>query len=187
MVSALSAHAVACVSQRLAARARQGIADRVRIDTRSLALFRIALGLLIVADVALRSRNLALFYTDDGAVPASLAVAVEPLAAYSPYAVVTSTAGVAALFALTALVGVALALGYYTRPVTVLALILVVSLDARKPVRVELRRRVVRGAARARRAPPAGRALVNRRGRRRPSPEALGERGRDRADPRTDG
>ena len=112
---------------------RQWIGARVRIDTRSLALFRIALGLLIVGDIALRSRNLTRFYTDDGAVPASLAVAVEPIAAYSPYAAVTSATGVAALFAVTALVGAALALGYYTRPVTVLALVLVVSLDARNP------------------------------------------------------
>ena len=133
MVSPPPSHVIASVPRRIAARIAEPIGGRVRIDTRSLALFRMALGLLIVADVLLRSRNLEFFYTDSGAVPASLAVAVEPVAAYSPYAVVTSATGVAALFALTGLVGVALALGYYTRPVTVLALLLVVSLDARNP------------------------------------------------------
>ena len=110
-----------------------GVRERVRIDTRSLAAFRVALGLLIVADVLLRSRNLTYFYTDDGVVPVELAVAAEPAAAYSPYAFVTSPRGVAVLFAVTALVGVALAVGYYTRPMTLVALILVVSLDARNP------------------------------------------------------
>ena len=133
MVSPPPSHVIARLPRRIAARVFDWIGARVRIDTRSLALFRFALGLLIVADVLLRSRNLEFFYTDSGAVPASLAVAVEPVAAYSPYAVVTSPTGVAALFALTGLVGVALALGYYTRPVTVLALVLVVSLDARNP------------------------------------------------------
>ena len=133
MVSPPAVRVLARAFRQIVVRVLRWISARVRIDTRSLALFRIALGLLIVADIVLRSRNLTLFYTDHGAVPASLAVAVEPLAAYSPYTTVTSTTGVAALFALTALVGIALALGYYTRPVTVLALVLVVSLDARNP------------------------------------------------------
>ncbi len=124
------------LSRRAAAGIRRiaaGTRERVRIDTRSLAAFRIALGLLIVADVLLRSRNLERFYTDDGVVPAELAIAAEPVAAYSPYALVTSPRGVSVLFVITALVGVALAIGYYTRLMTVTALVLVVSLDARNP------------------------------------------------------
>ena len=117
----------------IARRVGSGARERVRIDTRSLAAFRVALGLLIVADILLRSRNLTHFYTDHGVVPVELAVAAEPVAAYSPYALVTSPRGVAVLFALTALVGVALALGYYTRPMTLIAFVLVVSLDARNP------------------------------------------------------
>ena len=120
---------LAAIVRRVAA----GTRERVRIDTRSLAVFRIALGLLIVADLLLRSRNLTRFYTDQGVVPVELAVAAEPAAAYSVYAFVTSPAGVAGLFALTALVGLALAVGYYTRPMTVVAFVLVVSLDVRNP------------------------------------------------------
>ena len=123
------ARGVGTVARRFVAGTRQ----RTRIDTRSLAAFRIALGLLIVADILLRSRNRTLFYTDEGVVPIELAIAAEPVAAYSPYAFVGSPGGVALLFGLTALVGVALAVGYYTRPVTVVALVLVVSLDARNP------------------------------------------------------
>ena len=44
---------------------------RFGIDTRSLAAFRISLGLLILADLALRSRNLRAFYTDFGVLPRS--------------------------------------------------------------------------------------------------------------------
>ena len=120
-------------AEAVARRVAVGARERVRIDTRSLAAFRIALGLLIVADVLLRSRNLTRFYTDDGVVPVELAVAAESVAAYSPYAFVTSPRGVTVLFAITALVGVALAVGYYTRPMTLVALVLVVSLDARNP------------------------------------------------------
>ena len=119
----------AVIVRRVAAGAR----ERVRIDTRSPAGFRIALGLLIVADILLRSRNLTRFYTEQGVVPMELAVAAEPAAAYSLYAFVTSPTGVAGLFVLTALVGIALAVGYYTRPMTVVAFVLVVSLDARNP------------------------------------------------------
>ncbi|MWV64201.1 HTTM domain-containing protein [Halorubrum sp. JWXQ-INN 858] len=116
-----------------ATRLSGAVRERVRIDARSLALFRIVAGVLIVADVLSRSRNLVFFYTDEGVVPTSLAVAAEPAAAYSVYTLAPTPAATAALFALTAVVGVALALGYYTRVVTVLAFVLVVSLDLRNP------------------------------------------------------
>ncbi|SNR30474.1 HTTM domain-containing protein [Halorubrum vacuolatum] len=112
---------------------RVSIRERIRIDTRSLALFRLLAGLLIVADVLLRSRNLSFFYIDEGVVPRSLAIAAEPAAAYSVYMLVSTPQATAALFALTGLVGLALAVGYYTRVATIAAFLLVVSLDLRNP------------------------------------------------------
>ncbi len=120
-------------SRDLPSRARVAARERVRIDARSLAVFRILAGFLIVADVLSRSRNLRYFYTDEGVVPTSLAIASEPAAAYSLYTLVSTPRGTAALFALTAFVGVALAVGYYTRVATVAAFVLVVSLDLRNP------------------------------------------------------
>ncbi|WP_418279913.1 HTTM domain-containing protein [Halorubrum sp. DTA98] len=116
-----------------AARLLGAARERVRIDARSLALFRVLAGALIVADVLLRSRNLVFFYTDDGVVPTSLAIAAEPAAAYSIHTLAATPAATAALFGATALVGGALAIGYYTRLVTPLAFLLVVSLDLRNP------------------------------------------------------
>ncbi len=127
------AAAVRRCSRGLPPRLRAAARERVRIDARSLAVFRVLAGLLIVADVLLRSRNLTYFYTDEGVVPTSLAVASEPAAAYSLFTLVSTPRGTAVLFALTALVGVALAVGYYTRIVTVAAFLLVVSLDLRNP------------------------------------------------------
>ncbi|GAB7090186.1 HTTM domain-containing protein [Halorubrum luteum] len=114
-------------------RLRALVRSRILIDTRSLALFRMLAGVLIVADVLARSRNLTFFYTDDGVVPHELAVAAEPMAGYSVYALAPTPEATAVLFALTGIVGVALALGYYTRIATVIAFVLVVSLDLRNP------------------------------------------------------
>jgi len=50
------------------------IYPRIRIDDRSLALFRILVGFLIIIDVFLRFRNLEFFYTDSGPVPSELIV-----------------------------------------------------------------------------------------------------------------
>src|SRR5438477_9768054 len=41
------------------------------LDVRSLALFRIALGIVLLCDVAIRYQDLHAFYTDDGVVPRS--------------------------------------------------------------------------------------------------------------------
>jgi len=50
------------------------IYPRIRIDERSLALFRILIGILIIIDVLLRFRNLEFFYTDSGPVPSELII-----------------------------------------------------------------------------------------------------------------
>jgi len=42
---------------------------RIRIDVRALAAFRVALGVVLLVDLALRARNLTAFYTDAGVLP----------------------------------------------------------------------------------------------------------------------
>ena len=109
------------------------LVDCVRVDTRSLAVFRIFVGLLVVADILLRSRNFSFYYTDDGIVPQSLAQADTPEYAISVYYLTSEPAAIAGLFALTALVGLSLVVGYRTRAATVLTFLLVISLDHHNP------------------------------------------------------
>ncbi len=107
---------------------------RVTIDTRSLAVFRIFAGLLVVADVLLRLRNFRFFYTDDGVMPVSLAREIASDYAVSVFFLSGSPAVTLALFGLHLLVGVALFFGYHTRIAAVLAFVFVVSLDFRMPL-----------------------------------------------------
>ncbi|THE65547.1 HTTM domain-containing protein [Salinadaptatus halalkaliphilus] len=106
----------------------------VRVETRSLALFRILVALLILADLGLRSRNFSQFYTEDGLVPQSLATGMEHVNGVSVYFLSTEPAVTAALFAVQALVAVALLVGYRTRIATVVSVVFVVSLDLRNPL-----------------------------------------------------
>ncbi|ADD05804.1 uncharacterized protein Nmag_2239 [Natrialba magadii ATCC 43099] len=108
--------------------------DAVRIDTRALAAFRIAAGLLIIADVLLRARNFTFFYTESGVVPQSLATEMAADNAISVYYFTTDSTVIAALFILTILIAIQLIIGYKTRVATVLSFLLVVSLDHHNPL-----------------------------------------------------
>ena len=114
-------------------RAKRYLLDRLRIDTRSLAVFRIGLGSLIVADMLLRARNFGLYYTDSGIVPADLAARHTADHAISVYYLTSDTTVIAALFVIQALVGLSLAVGYRSRAATVLSFLFVVSLDHHNP------------------------------------------------------
>ncbi|MCU4972248.1 HTTM domain-containing protein [Halobacteria archaeon AArc-m2/3/4] len=105
----------------------------VRIDTRTLALFRIVAALLIVADLALRARNFSYFYTDDGVVPRSLVLEVSSGYPFSIYHLTTNSTVIATLFVLQGLIAVQLLVGYRTRLATVLSFLFVVSLDHHNP------------------------------------------------------
>lgn len=106
-----------------------------RLDLRSLALFRIGLGLLILADLAIRSTDLAAHYTDAGLLPRAQAVdmAARP-AWFSVYFAAGGTAGTGALFLLHATVALLLVLGVRTRLVTAACWIMTVSLQGRNPL-----------------------------------------------------
>ncbi len=128
--------------------ARGGLKDTIRnhlrysvtIDVRSLAVFRVLLGLIIAVEVVLRLRNFSYFYTESGAVPRSLALSVAPQTRLSPegvfsvYHLTTSSTLILTLMAVQVLVALFLTVGYRTRTATVLSFLFMVSLDAHNPL-----------------------------------------------------
>jgi hypothetical protein len=107
---------------------------RLGIDRRALAAFRIALGCVLLLDLALRARNLTAFYTDAGVLPRAALATASPLAArLSLHALSGSTWAVGALFVVAGIAAVALAVGYRTRLATAVSLLLLASLQARNP------------------------------------------------------
>ena len=113
---------------------RSTLAARFAIDTRTLAVFRIWVALLVVADLLLRARNFELFYTEAGVVPQSLALAAPPVDVPSIYFLSTEPWVPAALFSSHGLLAGLLLVGYRTRLSTVLVAVFVVSLDLRNPL-----------------------------------------------------
>ena len=111
---------------------RRALARRVGIDARALAAFRVAVGLLVLADLGLRARHLTAFYTDAGVLPRStLAETAPALASLSVHAQVGSWRGQAVLFALTAAAAAAVVVGYRTRAATAGTCYLLLSLYLR--------------------------------------------------------
>jgi len=108
--------------------------DCVRIDTRSLALFRIMLGVLIIGDLLSRSRNFWFYYTDDGVVPQELAESFTPDGAFSFFYYTSDPTVIAGLFILHGLVALQLIVGYKTRFATILSFLFVISLDHHNPL-----------------------------------------------------
>ncbi|SEH17541.1 Vitamin K-dependent gamma-carboxylase [Natronorubrum sediminis] len=115
-------------------RVRRNLADSVRIDTRTLVVFRVFVGLLIIADVFLRSRNLSFYYTEDGVVPQSIAMELSADNAFSFYHLTTDPTVIAALMGLQVLIAIQLIVGYKTRLAMVLSFLFVVSLDHHNPL-----------------------------------------------------
>ena len=108
---------------------------RLGVDARALAAFRVALGLLVVADLALRSRDLVAFHTDAGVLPRAALVdgPANPLH-LTLYLVSGDAWFVALLFATTAATALAMTVGYRTRAATVATWLLLVSLQNRNPL-----------------------------------------------------
>nr|WP_239638845.1 MULTISPECIES: HTTM domain-containing protein [Halorubrum] len=116
-------------------RLRAALRRRLGIDPRALAAFRVALGAVLIADLALRARNLTAFYADAGALPRSTLAEAYPLAArLSLHAVSGASLAVAALFVAAGVAAAALAVGYRTRAATAVSLVLLASLQARNPL-----------------------------------------------------
>ncbi len=104
-------------------------------DLRSLALFRIALGGVLLVDVVLRTTDLVAHYTDAGVLPRSdlIRVAEQPLW-FSVHMGSGQWAFQAALFLLAALAATALVLGWRTRWAALISWFLLCSVQARNPM-----------------------------------------------------
>ncbi|WP_455448639.1 hypothetical protein [Natrinema thermotolerans] len=112
---------------------RPALERRVGIDERALAVFRIALGGLLLFDVSHRVRFLSAFYTDDGVLPRALLREQYALGRYSIHALSGEPWVQVVLFGCSALLAVALLVGYRTRTATALAALLLFSLHFRNP------------------------------------------------------
>lgn len=114
---------------------RAALARQFVVDVRALAALRVALGSLLLVDLAVRSRFLVFFYTDAGVLPRAALRATRPVvSALSLHALWGSTVAQAALFLLAAVAALALAVGYHSRVAAVVSWLLLVSLHARNPV-----------------------------------------------------
>ena len=104
---------------------------RIEIDTRSLAVFRILLGLIITLDIFLRLRSFQVFYTAQGAVPRQLAIDLVGSNVFSLYFISDHVFFVGLFMALQVIFGIFLIFGYRTRISSVIAFFLLVSLANR--------------------------------------------------------
>jgi hypothetical protein len=101
------------------------------LDLRSLAIFRIALGTALLADLCARATELDAFFTDQGVLPRAQFAAVNTPWAFSLFLASGSAWGAALLLGVTALAALALLLGLHTRLATAVTAVLWLSLRAR--------------------------------------------------------
>jgi hypothetical protein len=104
------------------------------LDPRSIRLGRLALGILLFVDLALRARDLEVFYTDAGVMPRSALHFEAWDSTWSLHALSGSHGWTALLFTLAAGAAVAIAAGWHPRIALVLSWLLATSLHARNPL-----------------------------------------------------
>ncbi|PSQ32675.1 HTTM domain-containing protein [Halobacteriales archaeon SW_12_69_24] len=111
---------------------RAALRQRVGIDTRALAAFRIAVGAILVSDLWHRARDLVAFYTDAGVLPREASATVYPtLSTYSIHGLSGGARVQWLLFGLAAVLAVLLVVGYRTRAAAVGSWLLLASLQFR--------------------------------------------------------
>jgi len=108
---------------------REALARRYEIDLRALAVFRMALGALLLVDLVGRSRSLAAFYTDAGVLPRD---ALGPV--YSLHAISGEARVQVLLFLVAGVFAAGLLIGYHTRIATAVSTLLLFSLHNRNPL-----------------------------------------------------
>ncbi len=106
-------------------------------DLRSLAAFRVALGAVLLWDLADRASALTGHYTDAGILPRAIARASYAGSAWSLHMLAGSTPFEACLFAITAAAYVAYAIGWHARLSGLVSLLLLVSMQERNPLVAE--------------------------------------------------
>jgi predicted DCC family thiol-disulfide oxidoreductase YuxK len=107
------------------------------IDLRTLALFRVMVALMILADLVSRARDLTAHYTDAGILPRAEHLRLPGGWRWSFHLVGGSATVEAVLFAIAALIALALLVGYRTRLATVLSWLFLASLQARNPTLIQ--------------------------------------------------
>src|SRR5262245_25258106 len=104
------------------------------VERRSLACFRIGLGLLLLWDLWGRAKTLREHYTGEGVFPRELAARMRPDSALFHAFLWSDRVDVqAALFGLFAVVALLLLVGWHTRVASVIAFVLLASLIRRNP------------------------------------------------------
>ncbi len=104
------------------------------IDLRTLALFRVFLGLYLIADLVLRARDLSAHYTDFGIMPRDLAQSFLWPSSVSVHLANGGAVFQAALFALAGVFALMLVVGWRTRLATIASWALLMSLQNRNPL-----------------------------------------------------
>lgn len=114
------------------------------IDLRSLAALRIALGLILLIDLAARATNLSAHYTDAGVFPRAARIELDAAEAaagrgyhWSLHMLSGDRWAQAALFAVAGCFALLLVIGYRTRLSTVASFVLAVSLQSRNPLVID--------------------------------------------------
>lgn len=105
------------------------------LDVRSLAVFRVSLALVILADLLARSVDLRAHYTDVGLLPRASAITEYGQYSFLSFHFLGGTVATqSVLFAIAALCAMGLLLGYRTRLMTALSWLFLVSLHNRNPM-----------------------------------------------------
>jgi hypothetical protein len=119
----------------VSSRLRPALRRRVGVDPRALAAFRMAVGCLLLVDLLLRTRHLRAFYTDAGVLSRSAAAKLYPtLAPLSLHSLSGAAWVQATLFAVAAVFAALLVVGYRTRVVAAVSVVLLASLQFRNYV-----------------------------------------------------
>ena len=123
-------------SQQIAALSRVDSTQSFGIDPRSLALFRVALALVLLGDLRFRIANLGAFYTDWGVLPRVAQIQLfGNLPSLVSFHMMSGTLAITAiLFAIEVLAALALFVGYRTGIATFVSWIMLVSLHNRNPM-----------------------------------------------------
>ncbi len=115
----------------------RSVAGRIfGIDARSLALFRVALALVLLSDLWLRIANLNAFYTDAGVLPrtAQIEIYAGLPALFSLHLMSGTLGGQGILLSIQVVAALALLVGYRTGTATFVSWVLLVSLHNRNPM-----------------------------------------------------
>lgn len=107
--------------------------ELIGLDFRSLALFRICLGFLLILDLMRRAHDLTAHYTDEGVLPRKALLEISPTGGswFSLHFINGSTTYEALLFIIAAVFAFGLLIGFHSHLMTLLSWILLIFLDDR--------------------------------------------------------